>query len=138
MMESSFPWAVEVGLYHRVPGCRGPLQAIVLGRAFSDGIIHRKFVVGSWWSELGLVLKAHCSALWQNYLMAGKSWTATLWLRFSVISSFCCWNWHWGVWGDSDWNSALTVPYLCLFKYYFGDIFWNDSWRISISVRYCP
>lgn len=79
---------------------QGVVKAAVLHWVFSDGITCWKFVVGSWWREFGLVVKAHGSALWQNDLMAGKSWMATLWLWLSIISSFCCWNWHWGKWWD--------------------------------------
>lgn len=59
-------------------------------------MICKKIVAGSWWSELGLVMKA----LWQNYLMSGRSWASTLWLRFSIISFFFCRIWHWGACGD--------------------------------------
>lgn len=66
--------AVEVGLHPKVPGFRGLLQAVVCyTEFFRDGIMRCKFIADSCWSEFGLAMKAHGSALCPGDLMAGKS-----------------------------------------------------------------
>lgn len=92
----------------------------VLRWVFRDGIMRCKFIADSWWSEFGLAMKAHGSALCPGDLMAGKSWMATLWLWFSIISSSCCWNWHWRKW----WDLGLKFSPNCFFC-------------ISIPILFC-